>query len=67
MDSGDGIASGVVLTKLIEALIRKGVLNKFEAFSVITASQTEIAGMTSTAGLEAKAILKKLLSRFPPQ
>jgi hypothetical protein len=67
MDSGDGIASGVVLTKLIEALIRKGILNRFEAFSLITSAQTEIAGLTSPAGLEAKTILTRLLTRFPAQ
>jgi hypothetical protein len=70
MNSADAmaLASGAVLTILIETLVKNGTLNRFQAFSIITTAQTELAQHSTTpAGSEAQIILQRLLSRFPPQ
>lgn len=68
VESPDGIAiaSGAVLTALMEALIREGFLNKFQAVSAIMAAQREVGRLPQGSFYDdARFVLKKLLLRFP--
>jgi hypothetical protein len=65
---GKALASGALLTVLMDTLVKKGILSKFEAFSVITTAQTELALLPdSPIYNDARFILKKMLTRFPAQ
>ncbi len=65
---GMAVASGALLTVLMETLISQGVLNKFQAFSVITKAQTQIANLPDSPVFnDAKLILRNMTKRFPAQ
>jgi hypothetical protein len=65
---GMAVATGALLTVLMETLISEGVLNKYQIHRVVTGAQTNIANLAdSPAFNDAKLILKNLLDRFPAQ
>jgi hypothetical protein len=65
---GVTIANAALLTCLMETLIAQGVLNKFQAFSVVTAAQRQIANLPDNPVYnDAKLVLRNLLKRFPAQ
>jgi hypothetical protein len=52
----------------METLIKQGVLNRFQAHSVVTTAQREIANLPdSPAYNDAKFVLRNLIKRFPPE
>jgi hypothetical protein len=65
---GIAIANGALLTCLIETLVKQGVLNRYQAHSVVIAAQGQIANLPdSPVYNDAKFVLRSLVKRFPPQ
>ena len=63
---GLAIANAAFVTALMDTLIAQGVINKFQAFSVVTAAQRHIAGLPdSPIYNDAKLVLRNLTNRFP--
>jgi hypothetical protein len=63
---GMAVASGAILTALIEALIAQNILSKMQVLNIIVAAQREVGRIqNSPAHDDAKVILKGLTKRFP--
>lgn len=65
---GIAIANGALLACLMETLVKQGVLNRYQAHSVVIAAQGQLANLPdSPIYNDAKFVLRDLVKRFPPQ
>jgi len=66
--AGIAIANGALLTCLIDTLLTKGTLSRYDAHRVGVAAQGQIANLPdSSAYNDARFLLRTLVKRFPPQ
>ena len=65
---GIALASGALLTSLMDALIKQGVLDRSQAYNVVLAAQGQLANLPdSPVYNDAKFILRSWVKRFPAQ